>query len=543
MTQLAASLNSAPTCTVATPHPSPLALVLPANTSPLSPQNLLSEQPLKSMVPYVTFAIPVPIVTSEQQPILRRIVPATKGVTQKLKSLVNETTQEVYGPEWDRFGYWRVRRGFGTKSAYFHPPAHHHDDIKSPYSCGGGSIIHVSLLARHGTRNPTRGHLSRLRDLETFLYEQIGVTGDGGTGKPTWLTEFSMRIEEWEKGPGAITEEGVKELRLIGQRFRQRYQNHLSPESVKVRSSYKARAIFSAKAFLEGYGKDDVNTIIDILEHGERDSSLRFYDAEWNARYATFVTTHKKAMKKAPYGNDQKAQEIAQRITNDLGCEKVMQDDHLRRLVEYCAIERAQKRIPISQLSSMFTAEDLLHLATFEGRYTPFFNGHKLHDTLAAPLLEDLLHSIQQSVRKSQKTANSNSNNGHAAKDVDMALFNVNSNSEVGKSLEEDHSESYDADLRFAHAETLIPLLLLMGIRGVDGTHDLGALSPFAGNLMIELWAPPPGGPNSNAGHRVRIRLHEQYVERIEAIDGGDQGWLDVDTLVDFFSNVIRKTL
>jgi hypothetical protein len=158
--------------------------------------------------------------------------------------------------------------------------------------------------------------------------------------------------------------------------------------------------------------------------------------------------------------------------------------------------------------------DDIRYLEGFEKRYRPFFKGHKQFNFVSAPLVEDLMESLL-SVVESFKSGRP------------FVL----------------------ADLRFAHAETLVPFLLLLEIHSGDmlGTNTkafkgLSAMSPFAGNLAIELYAPAHGAPAD--AFRVRFRLHERYVVSVPALGVHGKtkdGFLSLARLIEFFQGVLEQ--
>ncbi|GAB0496961.1 hypothetical protein MMPV_008282 [Pyropia vietnamensis] len=158
-----------------------------------------------------------------------------------------------------------------------------------------------------------------------------------------------------------------------------------------------------------------------------------------------------------------------------------------------------------SRLVSLLSRADAEAVEAAEARVRPFTAAHDHLPAVAAPLCADILAALGACVPTAPGVGDSGGGGRHDG--GDGARANVTP------------PPRYVADVRFAHAETLIPLLLLFGFR-----PPLSALSPFGGNLTLELYAPPPG---SGAPHRVRFRLHELYVGGGggEDVHGHRGGW------------------
>lgn len=386
--------------------------------------------------------------------------------------------------------------------------------------------------------------------------------------RPQWLNAWSQALNKYRKDPGALTVEGEAELQGIGSRFSQLYAEalHAVGGTVRFRSSYKPRAISSAHSFLDGYlhactkfnlpqpitflnsqhasnfsevdaseseqsldldssqssgTLPDLSNIsldsssmfsiegdpLEILPYG-RDAVLRYF--ETNKVYSKFAVNHKaktqKDFSKGTFGPY--SAEMANRMSGSFGASSSMDVDLVRAVAEACAFDYSHGREHMSMFCRVLTPEDTRVLELFEKRHRPFFKGHESFRTVAAPLVADLAASLRASA--------SGSASAHAA------------------------------DLRFAHAETLVPLLLLFGIRnnGLNSNnpeflHGLNAMSPFAGNLAFELYE--CGGPKKKS-HFVRFRLHERYVESIPVLGKrGKTGVVKLDHLLEFFDKVVEE--
>lgn len=254
---------------------------------------------------------------------------------------------------------------------------------------------------------------------------------------------------------------------------------------------------------------DDDSTLVEVLPNGE-DAILRYF--ERNTDYATFASEHKASTRRdlARGALRSRAFASANRISAALGVSTKMDGDLIRALAKACAFDHSHGRSHTSRLCEILSPEDTAVLEAFEKRHRPFFEGHKRFCTVAAPLVADLLYSLEASEGRRE---------------------GVPSNA---------------ADLRFAHAETLVPLLLLLGIRS-NGLHPkseqfragLSGMSPFAANVALELYEENYG---NGIRHFVRFRSHERYVEKIPALGKHDAtGKVELNRLLSFFRAVLGE--
>lgn len=460
---------------------------------------------------------------------------------------------------------------FGTKTVY--PiPKHLQPLPESLASASSPRLIHVSFIARHGTRNPTDKSINRMTSLEQWLKSAL-------PNSPQWLLDWSTVLAQYRCNPGALTSHGHSDLYSIGVRFAVLYAQSLRRvgATVRIRSSYKERAVSSARAFREGYiaacdqfdiphritslqsapnarrlptldpyssessnseletspsassdtDSSDPDTHskkssdssltswdhlpVEVLPLG-RDAILRYF--ERNIEYANFANQHKASTHKDLSRGSLRRHttDMARRMTAAFGSPTPMDIEHVRSVAEAAAFDTAHGRAAVSIFCKTLTATDARMLNKFEKRHRPFFKAHERFRNVSAPLVQDLVNSLTASVETSS---------GRRRK------------------------TAFAADLRFAHAETLVPLLLLLGIRsnGLPSSHPdyrqgLAAMSPFAANLALELYERDK--PDGSKSYFVRFRLNERYVERIPALrQHGRNGTVELNHLLHFFDDVL----
>lgn len=435
---------------------------------------------------------------------------------------------------------------FGTKTSYVPPSTREPLDVHKVFPATADTrLVHVTLVARHGTRNPTKSCLDRMQRLKSWLRKALP------TPHPVWLDEWDNQLDIYSQNPGELTEEGEQELWHIGERFALNYASelHQSGAAIRVRSSYKHRAIASARAFLDGYSQtcqdlqlpvlfalDDTYTdsdsdsltgarsqqdsssdtsiddeAIEVLPSGQ-DASLRFY--ERHTEYAEFTGRYKEAVQSAFVRGSMHPifSTLATRIGSALGAKEPMDVEFVRIVSESCAFDYAHGRVERSGFSPVLCREDSKLLEFAEIRCKPFFKAHELFRAVAAPLIADIINSFSSC---------------------------ISGVPEAGV---------YAADLAFAHAETIVPMLLLLGIHSNGLSPDdpdyragLSGMSPFAGNLIIELYE---SRDEATASYYVRFRLHERYVTNIPALgEHCRNGVVPLEHLIAFFDEVLAEGL
>lgn len=356
-------------------------------------------------------------------------------------------------------------------------------------------------------------------------------------------------LDLYAQSPGDLTVEGEQEMWNIGHRFAGIYASYLQHGPIRIRSSYKSRAIESARSFLEGYlhtcasnnipiplafhhaetessdSDSDPETrthdsssissaeddpLVQILPTGH-DASLRFF--EQHREYAVFATEHKARMRRefsrGPLSKASYA--LADRLSAQLGATIPMDVNFVRTFGEACSFDYSHGRADGSVFCSLLNSKDTALLEIVEKRHRPFFKAHERFRTIPAPLIADIVDSLTACLPGSAPSVT-----------------------------------SYATDLRFAHAETLVPLLLLLGIRSNGLSKDdpdyrpgLNAMSPFGANLTLELYEhEEPTG----LCYFVRFRLHERYIESIPALgENGRTGVVRLEHLLEFFKPILDE--
>lgn len=156
------------------------------------------------------------------------------------------------------------------------------------------SAIHLNLVARHGTRSPTKKRIRELDrlaiSLEALLSDakQKAHEGNASLHKiPNWLWGWQSPWKGKQKG-GELISKGEDELYHLGVRIRERYPELFNEEYhsdvFKIRATQVPRASASAVAFGIGLfnGKGTLGlgrhrAFAVISESRASDIHLRFY--------------------------------------------------------------------------------------------------------------------------------------------------------------------------------------------------------------------------------------------------------------------------
>lgn len=632
--------SSSPSSEATSPCPSPARAGLPHPTPAPLPSLLMPPASTS-----ICGSVPLPPLSPAGSPLPSSSPPSlcAKSLAALLAATAKERSAAV-APS------WRPIEHLGTKSPFDAPVGSRHLVVESPYAtdfpstatCGGSRLLHVSLLIRHGTREPTRGCAARMRRVHSLL---SGLVAEVGSPPPAWLVAWERRLSEWERRPGLLAPSGVHEMHAAGGRFAQRYHAALADVYEKgggkvagllVRATYKERAVSSARAFAAGYmakratwstdtggstagasaapchrlrppterlihafcdgrgappgvttlrplGGSRTTTRRPLLSPGPvvvlssgRDAALRFYDA--NTEYLSFVRRHKAVGRAVTAAASPSA-------PTTVASDEAVPASTLKALgaalsgVAPAALTAAGFGLP--ELASIADAvafatdtdggvlADLLDeptvaaLVAAEERVRHFHRGHDRFAAATGPLCGDLARSLEAAAAVAAAQW------GGAAKSKRRKKKRCAGGGDSGG-----RRPAAVGDLRFAHAETLVPLLLLLGIDGdsTDGDEDeddvdelvdagsddpdggdvppppsrprprrrsgMSAMCPFGASLAIELHAPPAGSAG-DVPPRVRFRLQERYVRVVRACaPHGADGSVDLPVLLSLLRRV-----
>ncbi|KAI3497559.1 hypothetical protein L1887_40271 [Cichorium endivia] len=373
---------------------------------------------------------------------------------------------------------------------------------KIPDQC---SPIHLNLVARHGTRAPTKKRKKDLENLSTQLKVLLKDAKERGASLeklPSWLREWSSPWKGTSKG-GELISEGEDEMYNLGIRIRERFPQLFTDEYhhdiYQIRASQIPRASASAVAFGMGMfngrgklGEGKHRAFAVLSESRASDIMLRFHDCCKNYK------AYRKQQEPAVYKlKEPVLEEITRSLVARHGLNFTIKDT--TTLWFLCKQEASLLDIT-DQACGLFT-NDEINLLEWTDDLEMFIvkgYGNALNYRMGVPLLQDVILSMEQAITAKEE--------GYAPGSYEKAT------------------------LQFAHAETLVPLSCLIGLFLEGSEFDQiqreeplkyppkppqkrtwrgSKVAPFAGNNILVLYSCP--GNNTNK-YFMQVLHNEQPI-------------------------------
>ncbi|XVF84063.1 hypothetical protein PTKIN_Ptkin16aG0544600 [Pterospermum kingtungense] len=378
----------------------------------------------------------------------------------------------------------------------------------------GCKPIHLNLVARHGTRSPTKKRMRELEMLASHIQELLKDAKDKNLSPqkvPAWLQKWESPWKGKLKG-GELDIKGEEELYQLGIRVRERFPDIFNedyhPDVYNIKATQVPRASASAVAFGMGLfsGKGSLGpghhrAFAVTSESRASDIILRFFDC--CQTYKDFRKSHGPAV-------DKLKEPIITEITSALAkrYEFNFTRQDISSLWFLCKQEASLLDIT-DQACSLFSPTEVALLEWVDDLEVFIVKGYgkSLNYRMGVPLLKDVVQSMDDAIK---------------AKEDNQA------------------PGSYEkARLRFAHAETVVPFSCLLGLflEGSDFQRiqkeeplDLppkppqkrnwrgSTVAPFAGNNMLVLYSCPA---NSSSKYFVQV-LHNEHPIPMPGCDGTD---------------------
>ncbi|XP_073126714.1 uncharacterized protein [Henckelia pumila] len=414
----------------------------------------------------------------------------------------------------DAEGNFDVRRHLSTATRYHIAKELSDNSFVPSNSLDQCQPIHLNLVARHGTRTPTK---KRLKQLEAFAVRIDALLGNLKQEKssvqniPMWLWGWKSPWTGKHKG-GELISKGEEELYELGSRTRDKFpelfHEDYHPDLHPIKASQVSRASASAVAFGMGLysGKGNLGAgrhraFAVTSESRASDIVLRFHDCCQNY----------KAYRKSQEPSVEKLKEpILNGITRALvirwGLNFTLQD--VSTLWFLCKQE-ASLLDTIDQACALFSPSEVGLLEWTDDLEAFILKGYgnSLNYRMGVPLLEDVIQSMEQAIKAHE--------DGFVCGSYEMAR------------------------LRFAHAETLLPFSCLIGLF-LDGSEFKqiqreqplqlppkppqkriwrgSTVAPFAGNNMLVLYSCPS---NVSSKYVVQV-LHNEHPIPVPGCDNSD---------------------
>ncbi|CAH9113106.1 unnamed protein product [Cuscuta europaea] len=378
------------------------------------------------------------------------------------------------------------------------------DSIIAPEIPNQCTPIHINLVARHGTRAPTKKKIMELDGLADHLEVLVKNAKEKRTSLekvPGWMRVWKSPWKGKRTG-GELIAEGEDELYNLGVRIREYlpdlFNEEYHPDVYTIKASQVPRASASAVAFGMGLfssrgklgpGKNRAFAV--ISESRASDIVLRFHDC--CRSYKGFRKSRQPTLDKL---KEPVLNEITQEFIKKYGLNFTLQD--ISSLWFLCKQEASLLNIT-GQACSLFSPSEVslmewtddLELFIIKGY------GNSLNYRMGVPLLEDVVQSMEQAIKAKEE--------GHAPGSYEKAR------------------------LRFAHAETLLPFSCLIGLFLEESEFERiqreealqlpakppqkrnwrgSVVAPFAGNNMLVLYS--CSTPQESNKYYVHV-LHNEH--------------------------------
>ncbi|HTH81294.1 MAG TPA: histidine-type phosphatase [Mucilaginibacter sp.] len=370
----------------------------------------------------------------------------------------------------------------GTKTLYKMP------SIKYTPAPAGYVPVFINHVGRHSARHLTK-------EVNTSYTYSLLAKADSAhvlTPKGQKLWQMVMALDKVEKGNvKSISIEGQNELKAIGERMYAHYGNVFKGAiNLNVGITKEVRTKQSADAFLSGL-KKNFKTNADIKQYTD-DTNLRFYD---------FSPVYKQFEEEGEWLKYYQAMDKAEHIAqiNDALCEQFFKADFLKTL-DMNAREKLVNDV-FGFATIVFSLKDEVKQAGFQPADVAFislFNPAQIKSLSKLDLADDYY-----------KKGPGINNNGIQVRIAAPLLANFIKTADGFIK-----GDNTNAQLRFAHAETISPIAALMGITTANKattTLNIGAfwqasqVIPLSSNIQWIFYKKP----NSN-NYLVKVLLNEK---------------------------------
>lgn len=379
---------------------------------------------------------------------------------------------------------------FGTKTRYEEVNPHLLRDklsvnasVLRPPPTERCSPVHLTAVVRHGSRYPTVQNVRRIQKLSELVRREAGRSP---AVSDVWLHELQSRWETWytEDMDGQLVMKGREELRQLARRLSFLFPSLLSEENMRrisLRSSSKHRCVSSVEAFQEGlqqhWGHSEVQ-----YSHQVDDELMRFF--EHCRGYVEGVEKNRTALLEVEkFKHGQEMDGVRKRIAEKLGLPPHRLTSELAETAFFlCSYELSIKSVH-SPWCFLFDEEDakVLEYSCDLKQYWKRFHGHVISSLSSCPLFHHVFRTLDKAGRPRRAT----------------------------------DAPPEPASILVGHAETLLPLLSLLGLYRdqtpptADNYHKQHGRSfrsslivPYAANLLFVLY-------DCQRGPRLQLLINE----------------------------------
>ncbi|XP_044044717.1 multiple inositol polyphosphate phosphatase 1-like [Siniperca chuatsi] len=376
---------------------------------------------------------------------------------------------------------------FGTKTRYEEVNPHLLRDVLSvnksvlkPPPTERCSPVHLTAVIRHGSRYPTVKNIRRIQKLSEL------VRREASRGSAGWLQDIQSRWDMWytEDMDGQLVMKGRDDLRQLAQRLSALFPSLLSEENMRrisFRSSSKHRCVSSMEAFQEGLQQLWRRTEPQY-SHQVDDQLMRFF--ERCRGYVEGVENNRTALlevEKFKHGEEMEA--VKRRVAERLGLpHHRLTPDLVEAAFFLCSYELSIKSLH-SPWCFLFDENDakVLEYKSDLKQYWKRSHGHVISSLSSCPLFHHIFRTLDRAGRPRRST----------------------------------DASPEPASILVGHAETLLPLLSLLGLykdqtpptaNNYHTQHGrrfrTSLIVPYAANLLFVLY-------DCQRGPRLQLLINE----------------------------------
>ncbi|KAJ8264392.1 hypothetical protein GJAV_G00148630 [Gymnothorax javanicus] len=380
-----------------------------------------------------------------------------------------------------------IAKYFGTKGRYEEVNPYLLDDIlavnKSNLKLSSADCIpvHLTAVIRHGTRYPTTKNIIKMQRLYDIVSREA-------TGSQKWLHDIITDWKMWytEEMDGQIVEKGRDDHRHLSVRLATLFPSLISEENlrrdrIKFLTSSKHRCVDSTVAFIEGL--KNLWEVKDMdISYEVNDPLMRFFDK--CRRYIEDVEKNEVALKEVDlFKSSAEMKRVQINVANRLQLQhSKVTSDLIEAAFYLCSYEFSIKSV-YSPWCNLFDEEDakVLEYANDLKQYWKRGHGHDINSKSSCILFHDVFSRLDRAANEIRF--------GHVTEPV---------------------------TLQVGHAETLLPLLSLLGffkdempltasnypLQG-KRTFRTSRIVPYAANLVFVLY-------DCEEGLRLQFLLNER---------------------------------
>uniref|UniRef100_A0A8C5MVA4 Multiple inositol polyphosphate phosphatase 1 n=1 Tax=Leptobrachium leishanense TaxID=445787 RepID=A0A8C5MVA4_9ANUR len=375
----------------------------------------------------------------------------------------------------------RLAPYFGTKTRYEevnpflleNPLLVHRKQDLLPGDCTPLQIVSV---VRHGTRYPTQKQIRKMKKMYNLILDY-----GGGTDLVHDLQNWTMWYEDWMDGQ--LVKKGEQDMRNLAVRLASLFPSLFTAEKLKLcnmtfLTSSKHRCVDSTKAFISGlqdhcFGVSRGSVVeaedAPCTEPVVNDSLMRFFDH--CEKFVVQVEDNDTALYELDkFKEGPEMQQLRGKISALLNVpEQELNADLIQVAFFTCSFELAINKIENSPWCKLFDEEDgkVLEYLNDLKQYWKRGYGYNINSRSSCNLFQHIFHHLETAVTESKRS----------------------------------QKISNPVVMQFGHAETLLPLLALMGLFKDEKPLTAASFSlqsnrrfrsghivPYASNLLFVLY-------------------------------------------------------